>query len=185
MKRLFAGLLAVLLLSAAGWAGGIDELKKAAGRGDPWAQTMLGVKFATGKGVPQDSMEAVKWFRVAAEQGYPDGQYNLGYMYANGQGTARDYEEAVSWYRKAAVQGYADAQFNLGGMYVLGRGVPQSMSEAYFWLTLAAAQDPRCAENRDRAAAELTPAQREEVKARCRRWMEYFEKRKANQDNEL
>lgn len=181
MKRLFAGLLTFLLLSTAGWADDFDELSKAADQGDPWAQTMLGVKFATGNGVLQNSMRAVNWFRMAADQGYAGGQYNLGYMYATGQGVTQDYAEAANWYRKAAEQGYTDAQFNLGCMYTLGRGVPQYMFEAYFWLTLAASRDPKCAENRDKVAAQLTPAEREEVEARCRKWIEFFEKRKAAQ----
>jgi TPR repeat protein len=37
------------------------------------------------RGVVQDDVEAVKWFRKAAEQGYPAAQDNLGWMYKNGR----------------------------------------------------------------------------------------------------
>lgn len=37
--------------------------------------------YKFGEGVPQDYVEAVKWFRMAAEQGYAGAQHNLGVMY--------------------------------------------------------------------------------------------------------
>ena len=46
----------------------MDELLKAAGEGDPAAQTYLARCYQTGQGVKQDDGEAVKWFRRAAEQ---------------------------------------------------------------------------------------------------------------------
>lgn len=39
-----------------------------------------------GQGVPQDDMEAVKWYRMAAVQGNALSQSNLGMMYWNGMG---------------------------------------------------------------------------------------------------
>ena len=39
-------------------------------QGDASAQYNLGVTYRTGEGVPQDSAEAVRWYRLAAEQGY-------------------------------------------------------------------------------------------------------------------
>ena len=58
-----------------------------------------------GRGVPQDDLEAVKWFRKAAEQGYAKAQKNLGWMYEQGKGIPRDKSEAIKWYRKADSQG--------------------------------------------------------------------------------
>ena len=64
--------------------------------------------------MPQDFVQAVKWYRLAAEQGDAYAQYTLGLMYAKGQGMPQDFVQAVKWYRLAAEQGAASAQFNLG-----------------------------------------------------------------------
>ena len=103
-------------------------------QGDAKAQFNLGVMYADGRGVKQDDVEAVKWFRKAAEQGDADAQFNLGVMYRNGQGVKQDDFEAVKWYRKAAEQGDAKAQFIVGGSYLLGKGVQVNKSLAKEWL---------------------------------------------------
>ena len=94
----------------------------------------------TGKGVPQDDAEAVKWYRKAAVQGNTDAQKNLGSMYENGKGVPLNYAEAVTWYVVAAGQGNLGAQYNLGVMYENGKGVPQSATEALMWYIKAAVQ---------------------------------------------
>ena len=38
------------------------------------------------RGVEQDYVEAVSWYRLAAEQGYADAQYALGAAYSQGRG---------------------------------------------------------------------------------------------------
>ena len=55
-----------------------DELRALAEQGDVEAQFNLGVRYGTGEGVPQDDVEAVRWYRLAAEQGSARAQYNLG-----------------------------------------------------------------------------------------------------------
>ena len=52
--------------------------------GDASAQYDLGLRYATGEGVPQDDSEAVTWYRLAAEQGHALAQATLGHMYATG-----------------------------------------------------------------------------------------------------
>jgi hypothetical protein len=98
----------------------------------------LGNRYAKGKGVPQDWVEAVKWFRQAAEKGYAAAQNSLGFCYDHGWGVGHDQAEAVRWFRKAAEQGYALAQYNLGGCYHYGFGVEKSVSEAVNWCRRAA-----------------------------------------------
>ena len=84
-------------------------------------------KYRDGTGVPQDDVEAVKWYRKAAEQGNagPD-QPRL--MYADGKGVPKDDAEAVKWYRKAAEQGDASAQSNLGGCTLKARACRRTTS---------------------------------------------------------
>ena len=71
---------------------------------------LLGDRHRYGRGVPQDCVEAVKWYRLAAEQGDACAQYRLGSMYDYGDGVAEDRAEAVRWYRLAAEQGHAEAR---------------------------------------------------------------------------
>jgi TPR repeat protein len=79
----------------------------------------------------------------------------------------------VSWYRKAAEQGNAKAQNNLGIIYATGKGVPQDYVIAHMWFNLAAVSGDKsdnAAENRDKAAAKMTPAQVAEAQKLAREW---------------
>jgi TPR repeat protein len=117
----------------------IEAIRTRANAGDVFDQEHLGYIYADGlEGVPQDDIEAVRWFRLAAEQGRVLAQYNLGVAYQLGIGVPQDDVEAIAWYRKAAEQGDADAQFNLPFMYDFGNGVPQDYVEVVKWWRLAA-----------------------------------------------
>src|SRR6266511_426204 len=61
--------------------------------GNARAQTHLGFMYSTGRGVPQNYIMAVYWYRRAAEQGEPSAQYMLGLLYDKGQGTPQNYIE--------------------------------------------------------------------------------------------
>eukprot|EP00729_Bicosta_minor_P010885 gene10885-biopygen23005 len=108
------------------------------GRHTPAAQNILGGAYSIGKGVKQDHIETVKWYRKSAEAGYANAQCNLGAMYDTGKGVEQDHVEAAKWYRKSAEAGNADAQFNLGAMYDKGEGVEQDHVEAAKWFRKAA-----------------------------------------------
>ena len=69
---------------------------------DAGAQFNLGVMYDNGEGVPQDYVEAMKWYHKAAEQGHAGAQFNLGLMYANGNGVPQDYAKAAKWFRLGA-----------------------------------------------------------------------------------
>ncbi|MDA9260795.1 sel1 repeat family protein, partial [Puniceicoccaceae bacterium] len=126
-----------------------------------------------GRGVPQDDVEAAKWYRKAAEQGHVEAQYNLGYMYDFGYGgVPEDDTEAVKWYRKAAEQGYAQAQYNLGMAYYYGHGVPEDYVESYMWLNLAAAQgDENAKHNKGILSKQMTKEQIAEAQKLSREWL--------------
>lgn len=124
-RRLLAGFVAALALFAVqGAAGGaahaasleagvaafergdyfraVEQWRPLAARGDPKAQTALGLAYYHGQGVPQDYGEAAALYRQAAEQGYPYAQGLLGYLYFIGQGVYQDYMEAHFWLNLAA-----------------------------------------------------------------------------------
>jgi hypothetical protein len=84
------------------YATALRHLRPLADQGDARAQSILGLMYAEGQGVPQDSAEAVTWYRVAADYGHAPPQYNLGLSYANGEGVSQDYVSAHMWFNLAA-----------------------------------------------------------------------------------
>ena len=80
----------------------MDELRVLAEAGDAEAQVTLGLAYSFGRGVPQDDVEAVRWYRLAADQGNGDAQLWLGLMYANGEGVPEDDVTAHMWFDLAA-----------------------------------------------------------------------------------
>jgi hypothetical protein len=101
---------------------------------------MLGLCYCNGRGVTQNTAEAVRWWSLAAKQGDAAAQYKLGLCYCNAQGVPQDYAEAVKWFRKAAEQGEAMAQGKLGDAYYIGVGVSTNHAEAVKWYREAAEQ---------------------------------------------
>ena len=91
--------------------------------------------------IPEDSKEALEYYRLAAEQGNAKAQLKIALMYDQGKDLPQDYKEASRWYQLAAEQGHSGAQASLGLMYALGNGVPAAYVKAYVWLTLAEAND--------------------------------------------
>ena len=115
------------------------------------------------------SAEDLQTLRTQAAQGDVQAQVELGFRYKHGEGVPKDYATAQGWYEKAAAQGDATAQLNLGVLYADGLGVPQDYMRAYMWFNLAAAH-PRgdtqksAADQRDKVAGRMTPAQIAEAK---------------------
>ncbi len=75
----------------------IDQLRSLAERGDAAAQNALGLRYATGDGVPLSEQEAVRWFMKAAEQGNVPAQSKLGSIYYSGRGVPQDPNRAYFW----------------------------------------------------------------------------------------
>ena len=126
---------------------------------DAEVQFGLGLKFASGAGVPQDYAQAADWYRKAAEQNHSLAQFNLGTMYANGQGVVRDEAQSLVWFGRAANLGDAGGQYKMGrschriSMDGSPAAAPEARIEAYKWYQLAAAQGYK---NADGAYATLT-----------------------------
>jgi TPR repeat protein len=145
--------------------------------GDARAQSLLGLIYYHGLGVPRDYVGAAKWFRLAADQGDGEAQYYLGVMLSDGQGLPQDYAEGAKWFRRAADQGDPQAQYNLGVFYANGQvGKPDNV-DAYMWFNLAAshfaASDPRrntAIRGRDLVANLMTAEQIAEAQRRARDW---------------
>jgi len=158
--------------NAGEYATAVQEWRPLAERGDARAQTLVGIMYENGRGVPQNDAQAVKWYQLAAEQGYAFARYNLGGMYKNGRGVPQDYTEAVRLYRLSAEQGHALAQTNLGVLYVSGFGVQQDSVLAHMWFNLGAANGNEFgAENRESIAREMTSQEIEKAQALARTCM--------------
>jgi TPR repeat protein len=87
----------------------LQEWLPLAEQGHADAQFFLGRMHYYGDGVPQDYVEAVKWYRLAAEQGEADAQANLGVMYAKGEGVIQDAVYSLMWLNISASLGNEDA----------------------------------------------------------------------------
>ena len=117
-----------------------EFLREKAEAGDAAAQYSLAEMYWDGDGVPDDHVEAARWYREAAEQGYVEAQRMVGFMYDLGVGVPENHVEAAKWYQKAAEQGHADVQSSLGFLCERGKGVPQDYVEAAKWYRKAAEQ---------------------------------------------
>ncbi len=82
----------------------LENLTRCAEQGHAVAQSLLGLKYARGAGVPEDDAEAVRWYRLAAEQGDAEGQWLLGSMYGNGDGVPGDDVLAYMWFNLSGAQ---------------------------------------------------------------------------------
>lgn len=133
------------------------ELKPLAEQGNAFAQINLGVMYENGEGVPQDYVEAVRWYTLAAKQGNAWVRFNLGVLHENGEGVPQDYVEAARWYRLAAEKNHPSAQARLGLMYQNGRGGLQDNQTAHMWYNIAFVNGHEDAEKwRDELAIDMT-----------------------------
>ena len=87
------------------------------------AQVILGEMHLAGHGVPENHVEALRWFRAAAEQGDAEALRRLGFMYESGFGVKRDLVQAETLYRRAANSGDLLSSFLFGFNYV-GTNIP-------------------------------------------------------------
>jgi TPR repeat protein len=160
------------------YATALGLLRPLASQGDASAQFYVGYMSESGRGVPQDYVEAASWYLKAAEQGDAQAQGRLGSMYYDGRGVPQDFAEAAKWDRKAAEYGETSAQLDLAILYASGQGVPQDYVQAHKWANLAAAGSlPSQTEFRAKAikfrsfvAAKMTPAQIADAQRLASEW---------------
>lgn len=129
-------------------------------QGNPVAQNSLGMLYLIGKGVPQNTSEAVRYLSLSAAAGSSLGQNNLGGLYRGGRGVPRDYATAARWFSASAAQGNSAGMYNLGLMYEMGQGMAAEPFHAYMWYALAAEQGnmPNAVTHRNALFARMTPA---------------------------
>ena len=122
------------------YASALRLFRPLAEQGNARAQTLLGLMYEDGQGVPKNFAQAAKWYQRASEQDFAMAQNNLGLMYLNGEGVPKDPAQAAKWYFRAAKLGLAEAQTSLGYMYYFGQGVPKDFAQSAKWYRRAAEQ---------------------------------------------
>ena len=103
---------------------------KNAGAGDSAAQTLLGLIYEHGYGVPQDLEKSASWYELASNGGDKEAQYRLGLLYLDGLGVEKDSGKAAEYFRRAAGQKQAKAAYNLGLFYLEGKLFEKDMQKA-------------------------------------------------------
>ena len=165
------------LFEIAGRASGRDPVRAfalyaaSAQRGLAPAQYRLGQAYEKGRGTEVDLVEASEWYRRAAEAGNTSAMHNLAVLHAMGDNGGGDAEKAGEWFTKAAEYGVKDSQYNLGILHAQGNGVAEDLTESYKWFDAAAkAGDPEAGGKREEVAQAMSPAQREEARAKVAEW---------------
>jgi TPR repeat protein len=97
----------------------------------------LGRLYETGRGVHQDYLQAIKYYKIARDLGNRDALYQLGIIYQHGKGIVPDTEKAIDYYTKAAEKGNTMAQFTLGQLFEKGKLVSKSILEAVKWYSMS------------------------------------------------
>ncbi len=84
-------------------------IRQAAEKGNPKAQTALGILYANGALLPRDFDRASKWLRLAANQDFVPAQERLARLYS-GKPVSDSRERAIKWFRRGAAQVLATAK---------------------------------------------------------------------------
>lgn len=115
----------------------------------------------------RDSVEALRWLRLAGERGNATAQALVGKMYLAGEGgVAPDPAVAFSWLHRAAEGGVPEAQFLAAQMMARGNGTTKDNAGAYrYFYRLAQRGYPGAVENRDIVARRLSPEERARIEA--------------------
>jgi localization factor PodJL len=117
---------------------GSSGLRAAAVKGDPTAEFEIAVRFAEGRGVPQDLTAASEWFERAAKQGLVPAQFRLGGLYEKGMGVKKNVDAARRLYLSAAEAGNAKAMHNLAVLHAEGMEGKPDYQTAAKWFRKAA-----------------------------------------------
>ena len=113
-------------------------LRTAAAANDPAAEYELGARYAEGRGLPQSTTDAVRWFERAAEAGFAPAQFRLASLNEKGDGMKKDVQAARRLYLAAAGKGHAKAMHNLAVLYAEGIDGKPDYKAASEWFRKAA-----------------------------------------------
>jgi TPR repeat protein len=120
-------------------ADAVKRMKEEKGNLGPEALEKIGDMYQRGDDLPQNSSEAIKWYRKAAENGGEAMQVKLAsLLLLKGQSGPSNYAEVLGLCEKAAARHYAAGAACMGELYLGGLGVDQSFPTAAKWFVEAA-----------------------------------------------
>lgn len=116
----------------------VTMVKPVAERGEPKAQSMMGMLVADGSVVDLKPDASVAWFKAAAAQGEPYALWAYGRALEEGHGVPKNPEEARRMYGLAWEKGSTFAAHRLGTIFFRGNNVKRDIPEGIRWYKLAA-----------------------------------------------
>jgi localization factor PodJL len=114
-------------------------LRAAIAAQDPAAEYEMAVRYAEGRGVPQDLREAARWLERSANAGFVPAQFRLAGLNEKGEGLKKDLQTARRLYLSAANKGHAKAMHNLAVLHAEGADGRPDYAAAAQWFSKAAA----------------------------------------------
>lgn len=90
----------------------VNTITVQANNNDIQAQHMLAKMYLDGRGVPQNTVESLAWFRKAAQKGNIESQFYLGKTLTQSESWA----DALYWLNKAAQQNHTQAGYSLAAL---------------------------------------------------------------------
>lgn len=113
------------------------RLLQQANSGDALAQHELGIRLLLGEGMAADTVQAVKWIKLAADQNLSAAAYNYGILLMNGWGVDWNPFEAFKYFRAAASKGMPQAQYVTGILFTDNLIIPRDWEKAFYFINLA------------------------------------------------
>jgi len=120
--------------------GPLKSLAQEAEAGSAHAQNVLGSAYYKGKGVPQNFVLALSWYRRAALSGDLTGRDNLAAMCWRGEGMPKDAAGARRLFLENTRSNDAMAETWLASMLASGAGGPADPAAGFAWAKRAALQ---------------------------------------------
>lgn len=113
---------------------GFSLMKKSADLDFAPAQEKMAANYLKGIGTRPDTVQAVKWYKIAAKNGSLEGKRGLGVMYLTGLGVDKDPEEGMRLLRECEAGGNRLALLDLGYCHHYGMGTApdREMARKYF-----------------------------------------------------
>ncbi|MDB6150742.1 MAG: sodium-type flagellar motor component [Chthoniobacter sp.] len=104
----------------------VELCSEAAAAGQLDAMNQMGQYYAAGRGLPQDSVAAAGWYRLATDYGHSGGAAALALCYFDGRGVRQNDRLATELASKAARAGEPRGQYLLGRIFEEGVGCAPS-----------------------------------------------------------
>ncbi|WP_042462226.1 tetratricopeptide repeat protein [Neobacillus dielmonensis] len=116
-----------------------EYLTKAAEKGHPEAQILLGKMYQNGEGTDVNILKTIYWFNEAAEKhNRAEAYLYLGVIYEEGKYIKQNEKTAFQMYWRATNLENVEAMFRLGIMCLEGRGTETNLDQALYMFEKAA-----------------------------------------------